>query len=236
MPPGTSPKGHARSVHEERCTSHGDRRESSSRSRRTYLHALGTGSILAIAGCLGGAGDEDGDGAPSDDHDDHEDDTLGDEFIEYDEDPTELVDVPEEVSCAVCNMIPAETTDWNSQAAHEDGVRAFLCTPGCAVAYSVKPTAFGGPETPLAAAWVRELEDRELLSVEEAYYALDDSPDRDADNPMVNPATYRDRESAVAYVERYDDLSEEDVIHGSDLDEDAASRFRDIEFYREQRT
>ncbi|WIV67749.1 nitrous oxide reductase accessory protein NosL [Natrialbaceae archaeon AArc-T1-2] len=194
---------------------------SSPPSRRQLLAAVGIGAAAALAGCLGDDSDDD----PADDADPADDDEG--EFWPSDEVPVdELAEVPAEAVCVVCPMPPAEYPDWNAQAAHEDGTRAFFCSPGCAIAYTVYPDVFDAPEASLANWWVTDVATGEAVDGHETYYVLDSNPDR-AHGPMVNPYPFADREGALEYAGEYDDLEEDDVIAGDELDSDVAMAFRE---------
>jgi hypothetical protein len=45
------------------------------------------------------------------------------------------VDVPDEARCAVCDMMVANLSEWNTRAVHADDTRAFFCASGCATTY-----------------------------------------------------------------------------------------------------
>lgn len=204
--------------------------EQSTTGRRRLLWLAGTGAVATLSGCLGGSGngngsdDEEGDGS-GDDAAGTDDEPGDDEFWEYDASSADRVEIPAEATCVVCPMPPAEYPDWNAQAAHEDGTRAFFCSPGCAVAYTAYPDVFDAPPA-LANWWVTDAATGAAVDGREATYVLDSNPDR-AHGPMVNPYPFADREDALEYVASHDDLAEDDVVPGTDLGADVATTFRE---------
>ena len=198
--------------------------------RRRFLGAVLAGTGLGLAGCLGGNGD-DGAGANGDDDDGEFDE---EEFPAHPVD--EPTDPPEGHVCnGVCGMDPADWSDWNAQLAHEgevdgeDGRGAFFCSAGCLAAYYVYPDldAHDAPDEEIVGVWVTDFETGELVDGEEAYYVLDDDEER-FDEPMgVNPRPFSDRADAEAFVEEYDDLSEEEIVGLDEFDHDVAMIYRD---------
>jgi len=138
----------------------------------------------------------------------------------------ESVAVPVESRCPVCDMKPAEYPDWNAQAVHDDGTRAFFDTAGCLVTYYAVPDRFAETEAPISGAWVTDFETRELVDGTTAHYALETDSDR-VDDPMrLNPAPFADRADAVAYVEAVDYLTTDDVVELDAFDRELAGRYR----------
>jgi nitrous oxide reductase accessory protein NosL len=138
----------------------------------------------------------------------------------------EPVSVPADVACPVCGMTAANFPDWNAQALHEDGTRAFFCTSGCATTYYAVSGRFAGTDAAVSGLWVRDFDTRELIDGTDAYYALETDSDR-VDDPMrLNPAAFASREAAVAYVEAVDYLAPEDIVELGAFDRNLASRYR----------
>ena len=196
--------------------------------RRTVLGTLGTGTIMALAGCTGN-GDDDADG--SDDDSGTQDGTEPDESDGADGDGgTEQLDapveVPDEEPCAVCNMVAAEYPDWNAQLVHEDEERAFFCSSGCLSAYYADPTVFDGPDSPVAGAWVTGYESGELVDAAEAHFVRVTDADDVDDIMMMNPTPFANREDAEAFVGEFEKYGEEDIIGFEDFDMDLAMLYR----------
>ena len=192
--------------------------------RRRFLGAVLAGAGLGLAGCLG-SDDDGGAGANGDEADDGEFDEEAFPAHPGDE-PT---DPPEDHICnGVCGMSPVEWPDWNAQLAHEDGRGAFFCSAGCLAAYYVYPDldAHGAPDEEIVGVWVRDFDTNELIDGEKAHYVLDDDEER-FDEPMgVNPRPFADRTDAEAFVEKYDDLSDEEIVGLDEFDHDVAVRYR----------
>jgi nitrous oxide reductase accessory protein NosL len=137
------------------------------------------------------------------------------------------VDVPDDASCAVCDMQVANFPKWNGQAVHEDDTRAFFCTAGCATTYHAAPDEFADTDVAVAGLWVRDFDSRELIDGTEAAYALETDSDR-VDDPMrLNPAPFASQDAAVAYVDAVDHLSESDIVDVSAFDRELASQYRE---------
>jgi nitrous oxide reductase accessory protein NosL len=137
------------------------------------------------------------------------------------------VDVPDDASCAVCEMQVANFPEWNAQAVHDDDTRAFFCTAGCATTYYAVPDEFADTDVAVAGLWVRDFDSRDLIDGTEAAYALETDSDR-VDDPMrLNPAPFASRGDAVEYVDAVDYLSESDVVDISAFDRDLASQYRE---------
>ncbi|EMA35470.1 nitrous oxide reductase accessory protein NosL [Halobiforma nitratireducens] len=197
--------------------------------RRRVLAAIGAGSLVGVAGCVGGGeSDGDGDGDGEDDVASPDDDADGGEPSPF------LVDHPgdepqpfeSDHMCGVCTMGVTSYDERNAQLAHETGDGMMFCSPGCLFAYYVAPDHFDGPDSDVVGVWVTDFDTGDLIDGFEAYYALEHD-DRRADDPMgVDPRVYEDEDLAVAYVEEYDDLGEDDVITFSEVDEDVARIYR----------
>lgn len=145
---------------------------------------------------------------------------------EADERIDEPTDVPPGATCPVCNMIPAQYPDWNAQAVHEDGERAYFCTSGCMTAYYVVPERFDAPDAAITGVWVTDFETRDLIDGLEATYVLETDADRVDDPMMRNPIPFADPEDATRYVDQYDDLDEDDVVTIEAFDRDVAEAYR----------
>lgn len=214
--------------------------------RRTVLGTLGTGTIIALAGCTGNGDDgadgddgsdgndgsgTDGDGTDPNGTDDGTDEGESDGTDADEGDGAEQLDGPAEVPdgepCAVCNMIAAEYPDWNAQLVHEDDERAFFCSSGCLSAYYADPTAFEGPDSPVAGAWVTGFESRELVDAAEAHFVRVTSADDVDDIMMMNPTPFENREDAEAFVAEFEKYDEEDIIGFEDFDMELATLYRE---------
>lgn len=192
--------------------------------RRSLLGALSTGAAVAAAGCLGGeSSEDDGD---SEQNDAGEDGDNADEFPEHPMD--EPRDPPAGRRCdGPCGMEPADYPEWNSQIAHDGGRGAFFDTPGCLLTYYNDPTFYDGLDSEMVDLWVRDFETKELIDARAALFVLDFDEER-MDEPMAhNPKPFADREDAVAYVDSYDDLGEDDIVGIDGFGDDEAHRYRD---------
>ncbi|WP_254523080.1 CHRD domain-containing protein [Natrinema caseinilyticum] len=138
----------------------------------------------------------------------------------------EPVDVPEDATCAVCNMVLAEFPDRNAQLVYEDSERVYFCSPGRMAAYYVVPEQFGAPDAPVAGIWARDFETRELIDGFEANFVLETDPDRVEDPMRLNPLPFADEAEATAYVEQYDDLDRDDVVPIDEFERDVADLYR----------
>ena len=136
------------------------------------------------------------------------------------------VDVPDDARCAVCEMLAAEFPEWNAQAVHADGSRAFFCTSGCATTYYAVPGQFAETDADIAGLWVRDLNSRELVDGTAASYALETDAARLEDPMRVNPAPFAARGDAVAYVDAVEYLTTDDVVELSSFDRELADQYR----------
>lgn len=187
--------------------------------RRTVIGLLGSGAAIALAGCAGD-GDE---GSPTPEPTPTDEPTPTETPTP---EPLSAVDVPDDASCAVCKMKPAEYPDWNAQLAHEDETRAFFCSAGCAVTYYAVPDEFADTDAAIAGVWMTDVETRETIDGEAAHYALETKGGRLDDPMMVNPAPFADRADAVDYVEAVDYLTEEDIVELEAFDRELATQYR----------
>ncbi len=168
-------------------------------TRRRMLGGIAGTVGLSLTGCLGGQ--------PS---------------------PTDPVDVPSDAECATCKMKPAEYPDWNAQLAFADGERTFFCSPGCLVAFHASPATFmdGRSWNDVAGVWAHDFATKELFDAESGVFALETNPDR-IDAPMMkNPVPFSDRDDAAAYVDRYDNLTEADIVGLDAFDVELAAKYR----------
>ena len=170
--------------------------------RRRFLAAVGGAIAAGLAGCAS-------DGGPA-----------ADGALD------EPASIPSDAACPVCQMVPADYPDWNAQAVHEDGQRAFFDTSGCMLAYYVEPGEFADADAPVAGVWVTDFETRETIDGLTAHYALETDPGRVDDPMMVNPAPFADRADAVAYVDAVDYLTTDDVVGVEAFDRELAERYR----------
>ena len=194
--------------------------------RRPLLEAIGVGSAAALAGCFGNDVEEPSEPTDAGDAGGNGGSDGADASQSYDDVPVdELVDFPDD-QCEVCAMRPANHPEWNAQLAHESGDRAFCCTPGCAVAYYVAPDAFDGPDESIASFWMTEFETGEFVDAFEATYVLEHETGH-IDQPMGrNPYPFEDEGDALALVDEYGHLEEDDVVVLDEIDEEIAGDYR----------
>ena len=202
--------------------------------RRTVLETLGSGAVLALAGCVGG----DGNGAADGEDDTEGDATGGDETDGGDTDEetrplSEPTEFPEDGECAVCKMIAAEHPDWNAQLAHEDESRAYFCSSGCMAAYYVDPERFDAPDSPIGPVWVTGYETGELIDPSEAYFVRVSNADHVDDVMKMNPTPFGDRADAVTFTEEFEAYSEEDIITLDQFDMELATQYR-AQFFEDE--
>ncbi|TKR27747.1 nitrous oxide reductase accessory protein NosL [Natronomonas salsuginis] len=199
-------------------------------TRRDVLAATGVGLLVGVAGCTGngdapaddgGNGTEDGSDRGTDDRNEETGDSNGEANL------GKPVAFPEDVSCPVCNMMPAEYPKWNAQLAHTNGDRAFFDTSGCLAAYTAYTDRFGGPDADLEAAWVTGFETGDLLRASDAYFVRVTDPDHVDDVMMRNPTPFADRGDAEAFVEEFDAYGDGDIITFEDFDKDLAMFYRE---------
>ncbi len=164
-------------------------------ARRTVLGAVGAGTAIALAGCLGGD-DENG---PTDDS--QEDGNTAVDSAE----PHEPTQFPEGESCTVCNMITEEYPEWNTQLITEGETRMYFCSAGCLSAYLAEPEVFDGDDEPIEHIWVTDYDSGELIEGAEAYYVRIDDPDHIDDVMRMNPTPFEVREGAEALINELND-------------------------------
>ena len=190
------------------------------RGRRSVLAAIASGSIPAVAGCLGGATGSDASADAGD---------LPDEGPSFPDHPVdEPRDPPPGRRCdGPCGMEPADYPGSNAQIAHADGSGVFFDSAGCLVSYLHDPTFYDGPDAAVGNAWVRDFGTKTLLDATDASYVLDYSKERHEEVMAHNPKPFADRADAVAYVDSYDDLDEADIVGLDAFGAEAAHRYRD---------
>ena len=190
------------------------------RGRRSVLAAIASGSVPAVAGCLGGAA---GPNAGADAGD------AADEGPSFPDHPgDEPRDPPAGRRCdGPCGMEPADYPESNAQIAHADGSGVFFDSAGCLVSYLHDPTFYGGPAAAVENVWVRDFGTKALLDATDARYVLDYSKERHEEVMAHNPKPFADRADAVAYADSYDDLGEADIVGLDAFGAEAAHRYRD---------
>ncbi|WP_254862359.1 nitrous oxide reductase accessory protein NosL [Halovivax gelatinilyticus] len=197
------------------------------RSRRAVLTTL-AGSAAALAGCtdLGGSGGND-DGDPTDDPG-----GAGDFYnagaVAQDDHPITEPASFDRTSCPVCNMSAENAHGWMCQLAHADGTGLFFDSPGCLLAYYVLPETHATDDD-VERIWFTDYQTRDLFDAEEGYLIDERNFDRHSYPMSGSPLPVETDEQAEAYVEEYDDLSEDDVNTIDDVDREFA------EFYRGNR-
>lgn len=140
----------------------------------------------------------------------------------------DLAEIPDDASCAVCEMKAAKFPEWNAEISFEDGHRAHFCSPGCMTAYYADPGQFeeGRTQDALLGAWAHDYVSREFVDARAAYWVLEMNADR-IDAPMMkNPLPFEAESAATAYVDQYEDLSTDDVIQLTDFDRDLVTEYR----------
>ncbi len=190
-------------------------------SRRTFVAVAGGTGTGFLAGCLDGESD---DGANADGESEN---GGSDEVIELVDHPgDEPMEPPDEYVCPVCNMPPADWPDWNAQLVHGDNEGTFFDSPGCLFAYYADPEDpnHGGPDSDITGGWVTDFETRDLTDAMETSYVLEDNHDRN-NPPMDSPIPFADEDDAIAYVEEYDNLSEDDIVSLDAATGEAEGRF-----------
>ena len=203
-------------------------------SRRKMISVLGAGTMGSLAGCAEDGGEPDQ--GTGNNNADLETDDEGEKDHERElalDDPEVF---PEGKHCPVCNMIPGEWPEWNTQLVHADGTRAFFDTVGCMVAYLSFTERFGGPSEPVERAWVTgfnadtDLEDM-IDATEARFVRVVDSGHVD-DIMGRNPISFADRPDAEAFIDElnatydagYDPQA--DIITFEEFDEDLARFYR----------
>jgi nitrous oxide reductase accessory protein NosL len=190
------------------------------RSRRALLATVTAGVGASVAGCLGESAT-----APSSEET-IEDATEDSAFPEHPID--EPREPPDGRRCdGPCGMEPAKYPDSNAQIAHEGGDGVFFDSVGCFVSYYQDPTFYDGPDAQIADGWVRDFGTKELLDATKAVFVLDYDKERHEEVMAHNPKPFADRADAIAYVESYDDLVEDDIISLDEFGAEQAHRYRD---------
>lgn len=190
------------------------------RSRRVLLATVASGVGASAAGCLGGsATGSSGDEATGDAR---EKPVFPEHPIDEPREP------PEGRRCdGPCGMEPAKYPESNTQIVHEGGDGVFFDSVGCFVSYYQDPTFYDGPAAPIANGWVRDFGTKELLGATKAVFVLDYDKERHEEVMAHNPKPFADRPDAIAYIESYDDLGEDDIISLDGFGAEQAHRYRD---------
>jgi len=195
-------------------------------NRRRVLGTVGSGTVLALAGCVGTDDAEEDEPAETDD----------DSADDGEDEPTELsepTEFPEGEECAVCNMITEEYPEWNAQLVKADETRVYVCSSGCLLAYLTDPEHFGGEDETVEAVWVTDYDTGDLIDGMEAYYVRVQDPDHIDDIMMMNPTPFENREAAASLIdelnEEYDGAYDvdEDIITFDDFDRELATHYRE---------
>ncbi|WP_290817648.1 nitrous oxide reductase accessory protein NosL [Halovivax sp.] len=195
------------------------------RTRRSLFGTAACATALLLAGCQSGGDDASG----SDDGDDAPADVDASSYAIDDHPIDEPVEFGDEHACPICNMRVERYGSWRAQLAHEDGTGLFFDTPGCCVAYVAGADAAGASDEPIETVWMTDFETRNLFEASEGYLVRETDLGRQ-DFPMGgSPIPFEDRADAEAYVEEYDDLSEDEIVTLDDVDREFA------EFYRGNR-
>ncbi|ELY94831.1 lipoprotein [Natrialba chahannaoensis JCM 10990] len=189
-------------------------------ARRTVLGSVGAGTVVGLAGCLGGFGD-------SDEPDENGNDRHPYEARVIEHDGGEPIEFTDDQNCAVCNMTPADYPAWQSQLAHENGDGAVFDTPGCMAAYVAAPPV----DAPVEGAWTTDFETGDLIDATEAYFVVVTNEDAVSGETMgLNPRPFADREDAVDYLDEWDgeELTQDDIIGFGDIDRTVADIYRTV--------
>lgn len=203
-------------------------------TRRTALRAGIVGVGAALAGCLGSSGTGDTGGTEGTDQTTTERSAqtgTGTEGTEQTE-TTQAEATPEtpakDESCAVCKMYPAKFPDYNAQLQLNDGEHVHFCSTGCLTAYTASPGTFheGVTRDDVDVAWAHDHASTELVRANDAYFVLETDADRVDDPMMRNPLAFERESDATDYVDRYDDLSTDDVVRYEDFDLTLAKEYR----------
>lgn len=192
-------------------------------TRRRLLGTAGTGTALAVAGCLGGPGGDDESAEGDEGADAASGNRYGEDLVDHPGD--EPIAFLEGQRCPVCGMTAKNYANWYCQLAHENGKGAVFDTPGCLFAYY----AYQPIESPVTAGWVTGFESGDLIDATAAHYVLVTDEQATVDEPMgPNPRPFADRADAVAYLEEWEaeDLTEDDIIPLSEVDTEHAELYR----------
>ena len=189
-----------------------NRSGSRSLSRRSLVAGIGVGvGVGLLAGCL-----DSSNGATGEPESEQGREDL--ELVDHPGD--EPTDPPEDYRCQVCNMKPAQYPHWNTQLTYDDG-GAFFDSAGCLFNYYADQEYYGGPDAEITGVWARDFETRDMTDATEASFVLEDNHDRN-DAPMDSPVPFAERDDAIAYVEEYDNLTEDDIVGLEDAASDKA--------------
>lgn len=156
--------------------------------------------------------------------------TFRAKFLPETDEPSvlEAAAVPDDASCGVCQMTPAEFPEANGQLSFEDGDRTYFCSPGCLTAYYGVPSHFdeGRAKDDVVGAWTHDYGAGDAIDAMAASFVLETDASR-VDLPMMkNPVPFAKRADALGYVEKYDDLTGSDVLSLLAFDEELARTYR----------
>ncbi|MFB6155543.1 MAG: nitrous oxide reductase accessory protein NosL, partial [Haloferacaceae archaeon] len=212
-------------THGADCSTHTHGRH----TRRRVLAALAGTTAFGLAGCSGGPGGRGTTtGTAAETTTDAGTPPPESTESETERDVTAPAEVSADASCAVCGMSAAKFPEWNAQVSFEDGARVHVCTPGCFVAYRAAPNHFTDGRTwdGVAGAWVRDYGTADLVDATAASFVLEGNRER-IDAPMgANPLPFESEGDAVAYTDRYDDLTAHDVVGLDAFDVPLARTYR----------
>ncbi len=152
--------------------------------------------------------------------------------------------------CPVCNMLTETYEAWHAQATHVDGSRIEFCSLGCAVEYWVNPTGHDGSgydgkhdgtiEDELVTIWAPDFTDVEtgeytdshpgweaFIDMREGYFVLDENTASKFNTPMSgSPVCFASHDDALAYVDEWDDVTEDDIVELEDLVDEHGLMYR----------
>lgn len=174
------------------------------------------------AGCLGGnAAESAGDGGDGGDADADEQ-TFPEHPVDEPRDPP-----PGRRCDGPCGMEPAAYPEQNAQIAHTGGEGVFFDSVGCLTTYHYDPAFYYGPDSAVENVWVRDFGTKELVDGTTAFYVLDYDRERHEEVMAHNPKPFVDRADAVAYVDSYGDLTDDDIVGFDAFGAEQAHRYRD---------
>ena len=199
-------------------------------SRRALLVTGATGVVDGVAGCTTEAGTDTETSAATATDSRPSSDGPSPEPTAEEAALTDPVQPTDDDRCAVCNMAPAKFPDWNAQLTLDvgGGRRAHFCSPGCLTAFAPAPDEFvdGAARAQLVGAWAHDHLSKRLVDATGAGWVLEVNADRIDAPMMANPLPFAERADALAYVDRYDDLTRHDVVGFEAFDVSLARRFR----------
>ncbi|MFB6069349.1 MAG: nitrous oxide reductase accessory protein NosL [Halobacterium sp.] len=189
------------------------------RRRLLALGVVAATTGTGLAGCLGGGGGtaESTDTATPEPTDDSGTASL-----------SEPISPTEDDECGVCKMTPAEYPDYNAQLTVEAGDRVHFCSSGCMAAYYVAPGNFESAHegASFVGVWAHDHATKDLIDATTAWFVKETNADRVDDPMMKNPLPFAVEADAESYVEKYEDLTAEDVVRLDDFDVALAKQYR----------